>query len=151
MYAVRRIALYAIMFSLASLLLGGALVRPAHAGDFKRVVTSVTTDDVNRAAMAIKFTQAIMKERGIEGMLFFNVYGVRLVNAATPSPQYGNGETIAAMLAAFIKDGGVVLACPMCMQHVGKMANADLLPGVAAEKGAGARAMSAPDTLALSY
>jgi len=118
---------------------------------FKRVFTSITTDDVNRAAMAIAFTRSIMQEKGIEGVLFFNVYGVNLVNAKKPSPTYGNGKTIAVMLKEFIQDGGVVIACPMCMEHVGGMTTADLLPEISAVKGGGVHAVTAPDTLALSY
>jgi intracellular sulfur oxidation DsrE/DsrF family protein len=129
------------------------LSAPHHvrAEGFKQVVTSVTTDDVNRAAMAIQFTRSIMQEKNCAGVLFFNVYGVNLVNAKIASPTYDSGESIAAMLADFMKAGGQVFACPMCMKHVGKMTNADLLQGVAAVKGAGVKAVSAPDTLVLSY
>ncbi len=117
----------------------------------QRVVTCVTTDDVNRAAMAIEVTKAIMRERNVEGVLFFNVYGVNLVKARKLSPEYGDGRSIATMLAEFMAAGGKVLACPMCMKNVGNMTNADLLEGVVAVRGAGVRAISEPDTLVLSY
>lgn len=133
------------------LIMGMVFPQQANAGEIKRVVTSITTDDVNRAAMAIQFTSAIMKEKNVEGVLFFNVYGVRLVNTKMRSPVYGTGETVAAMLMAFMKAGGKVMACPMCMKNVGRMTNAQLLQGVVAMKGGGVKAISAPDTLALSY
>lgn len=148
MILCRRFALVILVLCSVAMLSAPLHVR---AEDFKQVVTSVTTDDVNRAAMAIQFTRSIMKEKNCRGVLFFNVYGVNLVNSKIASPTYDNGESIATMLADFMKDGGQVLACPMCMQHVGKMTNADLLQGVAAAKGAGVKAVSTPDTLVLSY
>ncbi|MGX7949699.1 DsrE family protein [Oleidesulfovibrio alaskensis] len=131
--------------------LAGIAPAGADDGDIQRVVTSVTTDDVNRAAMAIAFTRGIMQEKQVEGILFFNVYGVNLVNAGKDSPVYGNGKTVAQMLREFMDAGGVVMACPMCMQHVGGMTSADLVQGVSAVKGGGVKAVSGPRTLALSY
>ncbi len=128
-----------------------AVPQQADGMQHKRVFTSVTTDDVNRAAMAIKFTQSVMQSRNMQGVLFFNVYGVNLVNASKPSPGYGNGQTIATMLKEFMNAGGVVMACPMCMEHVGHMQQADLLHGVTAVKGGGVKAVSMPDTMVLSY
>lgn len=116
-----------------------------------RVVSNITTDDVNRAAMAIKFTQAAMENNGAQGVLFFNVYGVHLVNKAVPSPVYATGQSIHQMLEEFMAAGGSVLACPMCMKNVGGMSQADLLAGVHAKKGAGLAAVTTPDTLVLSY
>lgn len=116
-----------------------------------RVVANVTTNDVNKAAMAIKFTHNIMKAKGMTATIFFNVYGVELVNKNRPSPVYPNGQSVSEMLAAFIRDGGTVLACPMCMKNVGGMTNADLIEGVSSREGAGLAAITQPDTLVLSY
>lgn len=127
------------------------LAVPAFAGTPKRVFTNVTTDDVNRAAMAIKFTHAAMKKKGLQATLFFNVSGVHLVNKNVPSPVYPTGDSIRTMLAAFIADGGTVIACPMCMKNVGGMTNSDLLDGVSAKPGMGLDAATTPDTLVLSY
>lgn len=134
-----------------SALLLPLLTVAAFAGQPKKVVTMVATDDVNRVAMAIKFTHAAMKNKGMQATLFFNVYGVHLVDKKTPSPVYPTGESIVAMLKAFMKDGGTVLACPMCMKNVGGMTNADLLDGVVAQKGGGLNAVTGPDTLVLNY
>lgn len=123
----------------------------AVAGTHKRMLTSVTTNDVNRAAMAIKFTHNAMKSQGVQATLFFNVEGVYLVDKNKPSPMYPNGQSLKQMLEAFMADGGRVIACPMCMKNVGGMTNADLMPGVIAQKGAGMNAMFEPDTLVLSY
>lgn len=123
----------------------------AQAAGMSNVVTSVTTNDVNKAAMAIKFTHAIMKKKGMQATLFFNVYGVALVNKNRPSPIYPTGESIKDMLDAFMKDGGTILACPMCMKNIGAMTNADLIEGVASMEGGGLQAITAPDTLVLSY
>ncbi|MCK9239352.1 DsrE family protein [Desulfocurvus sp.] len=135
----------------AALLLALLLALPARAGAPARVMTSVTTADVNRAAMAIQFTHAAMKSKGLPATLFFNVDGVRLVHRGVPSPVYPSGQSIRDMLAAFMRDGGTVLACPMCMKHVGGMTEADLMDGVAARAGAGLDAALAPDTLVLTY
>ena len=140
-----------IAMVLMSVLFVSLLFSAAFAGMNTRVVTNVTTNDVNRAAMAIAFTRAMMTTKGMEATLFFNVYGVELVNKTRPSPIYPTGQNIAQMLAEFMKDGGTVLACPMCMKHVGGMTNADLLPGVTSAKGAGLEAATRPDTLVLSY
>ncbi len=135
----------------ATVLLITLLCASAFAGANKQVVANITTNDVNRAAMAIKFTHAIMKNKKMPATLFFNVYGVELVNKTKPSPVYPTGQNISQMLAEFIKDGGTVLACPMCMKNVGGMTNADLMAGVAAKKGSGLEAITQPDTLVLSY
>lgn len=148
MIVQRRITLAFLTLCLAVV---AFLPQQARAGEIKRVVTSITTDDVNRAAMAIKFTQSIMKQKNVEGVLFFNVYGVKLVNSKMPSPMYRNGESITVMLTDFMKAGGKVIACPMCMKNVGNMTNAELVPGVVAVKGGGVKAVSMPDTLALAY
>lgn len=127
------------------------LALPAAAGAPERVVANITTDDVNRAAMAVKFTHAAMKQKGLQATLFFNLYGVRLVNRHVPSPIYPTGDSIHQLLASFMADGGKVLACPMCMKNVGGMTNADLLQGVEAAPGEGLDAVTAEDTLVLSY
>ncbi len=135
----------------SALLLTLLLALPALAGPPARIMTSVTTDDVNRAAMAIQFTHAAMKSKGLPATLFFNVDGVRLVHKGIPSPVYPSGQSIREMIAAFMHDGGTVLACPMCMKHVGGMTEADLMDGVAARAGAGVDAATQPDTLVLTY
>ncbi|WP_319584870.1 hypothetical protein [uncultured Pseudodesulfovibrio sp.] len=127
------------------------LATTAVADESRKVFTNVSTDDVNKAAMAIKFTHGIMKSSGMPATLFFNVYAVRLVNRNVPSPMYPNGQSLLQMLEAFQKDGGIVLACPMCMKNVGGMTTADLYPGVSAVEGGGVKAASQPDTMILSY
>jgi len=127
------------------------LCSAALAGTPKHIVTMVATDDVNRAAMAIEFTHAAMINKGLDATIFFNVYGVNLVNKEMPSPLYPNDKSIRAMLESFMKDGGSVLACPMCMKNVGGMENADLMQGVVAQKGGGMTAVTQPDTLVLNY
>lgn len=137
-----------ILVALCGLVLG--LAQTAMAGN-SRVVANITTRDVNKVAMAINFTHTIMKKKGYEATLFFNVYGVALVDKRKPSPIYPTGESIAKMLDAFLADGGTIVACPMCMKNVGGMSNEDLLPGVQAKPGMGLEAITRPDTLVLSY
>lgn len=119
--------------------------------DHSNVFTNVTTADVNKAAMAIKFTHNIMKKKGLKATLFFNVYGVALIDKTKPSPIYPTGESIADLLQKFMDDGGKVIGCPMCMKNVGGMTNDDLLPGVQSSPGLGVEAAARPNTLVLSY
>lgn len=134
-----------------SALLVLALALPALSGTPQRVFANIATDDVNKAAMAIKFTHAAMKQQGVAATVFFNVYGVRLVNKNVPSPVYPTGQSIHQMLEEFMADGGTVLACPMCMKNVGGMQQTDLIAGVKSKPGAGVEAAMAPDTVVLSY
>jgi len=128
-----------------------SIATASYAVDYANVFTNVTTADVNKAAMAIKFTHSIMKDKGLKATLFFNVYGVALIDKTRPSPIYPSGDSIAKLLQEFMADGGVVIGCPMCMKNVGGMTNADLMPGVQSAPGMGVEVATRPDTLVLSY
>lgn len=129
----------------------GVTTSYAGPGGYSKVFTNVTTADVNKAAMAINFTHTIMKKKGVEATLFFNVYGVALIDKTKPSPIYPTGKSVAEMLKAFMDDGGVVIGCPMCMENVGGMTKDDLMAGVTASPGMGLEAATTANTLVLSY
>ena len=91
---------------------------------------SMTTDDIDRAAMAIGFATKIRKQTGRPVTIFFNTQGVRLVDVDIPQNTHKSGNTIHEMIQMFMDEGGVALVCPVCMVNVGGMETEDILPGV---------------------
>jgi predicted peroxiredoxin len=121
-----------------SLLLAVMLVLPAlaehHEGmeddDQQSLFVNLTSDELNRAAMAISFATRVRVEKQIAVTIFLNVEGVRLVDPRVPAQTYATGQTPQEMLAAFLEAGGTVIACPMCMKNVGGLTADDLMDGV---------------------
>lgn len=104
----------------------------AHSGEeFKDgLFVNLTSDELNRAAMAISFATKIRLDMGKPVTIFLNVDGVRLAHKDAPQEPYGmDGKTIHEMLQAFMDAGGTVLVCPMCMMNVAGMTADDLIPG----------------------
>lgn len=91
---------------------------------------NLTSDDLNRAAMAVNFANSVLTTRGIPVTIFLNVEGVHLADTTIPQHTHVTGETIQTKLRNFMANGGTVLICPFCMQNVGGMTQADLLEGV---------------------
>jgi predicted peroxiredoxin len=91
---------------------------------------NLTSNEINRAAMAVNFGHRVLLKKKIPATIFLNVDGVRLLNKNIPQHQHAKGKTIHQMLQAFMKDGGKVIVCPMCMKHVGGMSKDDLIDGV---------------------
>ena len=100
------------------------------ADENKSLFINLTSNEINRAAMAINFGHRVLQKKKMPTAIFLNVEGVHLVNKNIPQHQHKNGKTIHEMLAAFIQDGGKVIVCPMCMKNVGGMEKSDLLAGV---------------------
>lgn len=96
----------------------------------KSLFINLTSNEMDRAAMAINFGTRVLDQKKIPVTLFLNVDGVRLVNRNIPSGTHVSGKTLHKMLADFMAGGGHVIACPMCMKNVGGMTKADLLDGV---------------------
>ncbi len=91
---------------------------------------SMTTDDIDRAAMAVGFATKIRKNTDRPVTIFFNTQGVRLVDVDIPQSVHKSGNTIHEMIQMFMDEGGVALVCPVCMVNVGGMETIDILPGV---------------------
>ena len=118
----------------------------------QRLFVNLTSDEMNRAAMAIGFGTKVRKQKKIPVTIFLNVDGVRIADKNLPSHKHANGKSLKEMLADFIKDGGRVIVCPMCMKNVGGMSKGDLINGV--EVGGPDvtwPALFAEDTTVLSY
>jgi len=120
---IRRTALAIISLFI---LLSGSAANAAEGSLF----INLTSNEINRAAMAVNFGHRVLQKKKIPVTIFLNVDGVRLVNKNIPQHQHAKGKTIHQMLRAFIKDGGSVIICPMCMEHVGGMSKTDVLEGV---------------------
>jgi len=115
-----------ILSSLIALSVFGA---PAIADD-DRLFINLTSDEMNRAAMAIGFGHKVLTKRKIPVTIFLNVAGVRLADKNIPQHSHVSGKTPQQMLSGFMKDGGTVIVCPMCMKNVGGMTSNDLIDGV---------------------
>ena len=106
------------------------LTGPLSAAEPGSLFINLTSNEINRAAMAVNFGHRVLLKKKIPATIFLNVDGVRLLNKNIPQHQHAKGKSIQQMLQAFMKDGGKVIVCPMCMKHVGGMSKSDLIDGV---------------------
>jgi len=116
------------------LALAAALVVPqlaASPDEKPGLFVNLTTDDTWSAAMAVHFAHdKVLKQGHTPVTVFLNVRGIYHAHRERPSHSHGLvGQSIQEMLAAFIADGGQVLACPTCLKAAGMQAE-DLLAGV---------------------
>ncbi len=91
---------------------------------------NLTSDEINRAAMAIFLADRSLEEKGASVAIFLNVEGIRLADKHLPRHRHAKGKTTTEMLHEFMNKGGQVFACPMCMANVGGMSPDDLIEGV---------------------
>lgn len=91
---------------------------------------SLTTDDIDRAAMAVGFATKVLQGTEKPVTIFLNVEGVRLVDKNIPQNTHKSGMTVGQMLDTFMAEGGVVLVCPVCMKNVGGLAESEIADGV---------------------
>jgi predicted peroxiredoxin len=126
---------------------------PRAAADLENgLFVSLTTDDIDRAAMAIGFATKVVMGTEKPVTIFMNVEGVRLVDTNIPQSTHKSGMTIAEMLDKFVAEGGVALVCPVCMKNVGGLAENEIMEGVIIGTPEYTwAAMFAPGTTVLSY
>jgi predicted peroxiredoxin len=91
---------------------------------------NLTTDDIDRAAMAIGFATKVLNNTDKPVTIFMNTQGGRLADTNIPQNIHKSGKTMGEMLQKFMDDGGVALVCPVCMVNVGGMAEEDVMDGV---------------------
>jgi sulfur relay (sulfurtransferase) complex TusBCD TusD component (DsrE family) len=104
---------------------GAAEVQKKEGGIF----VNITSSDAIRAPMAVRFAEKGI-ERGIPMTIFLNVEGVRLAVKKFHSPQCKKaGSCVQEMLTKFMKNGGRVIICPMCLESNG-YDKSDLIDGV---------------------
>jgi predicted peroxiredoxin len=115
---------------LLSLIFGlGLLTASASAAEQKSIFVNVTSSDNIKAPMAVMFANKGL-QRGIDMTIFLNTEGVKLaVKGYNPPTNAANGKNIHEMLAMFMKKGGKVIVCPMCLKAQG-YDQKDLIPGM---------------------
>jgi sulfur relay (sulfurtransferase) complex TusBCD TusD component (DsrE family) len=96
---------------------------PAIAGEKDSLFVNMTADHPHRSTMAIQFSKSQF-ERGHPVTIFLNDKGV-LVGSKANARIYKEQQSA---LAQIIKQGGVVIVCPMCMKKYG-VKESDLIDG----------------------
>jgi len=103
----------------------------AHASDNgKKLFVNLISDDLDRAAMAVSISNKTLSTGKIKVTIFISAQGVRWVDKKIPQNTYVNGKTIPEMLQNFMKSGGQVIVCKMCMKNVGGMKTSEVIEGV---------------------
>lgn len=95
---------------------------------------NLTTDDTWAAAKAIFFAhEKVLKSGHKPVAIWMNVRAIYLIDKKRPSHVHGlmkeQGASIQDMLTAFMKDGGIVIACGACSQAAG-LKKEDFIDGV---------------------
>ena len=115
----------------------------------KKLFVSLTTDDLDRAAMAVGISNKVLSTEKIPVTIFLSAQGVRWADKNIPQNRYANGKTIPEMLQGFMKSGGQVIICKMCMKNVGGIKQEEVVEGI---KFSGTlQALFADNTTVLSY
>ncbi len=114
---------------LTLLLALGLLGTAASADTQKSIFVNVTSSDNVKAPMAVMFATKGL-QRGLKMTIFLNTEGVKLAVKGFNSPTNAvNGHNVHQMLEMFMKKGGEVIICPMCLEAQG-YDESDLIPGV---------------------
>lgn len=134
-----------LMLGLCLALMGNAAVAQDNATKTQEAATpqaevqqglfiNLTTDDTWAAAKAIMFAhQKALKTGKKPVAIWLNVRGIYLIDKNRPSHVHGlmkeQGTSIQDMLTAFMKDGGIVIACGACSKAAG-LTKDDFIDGV---------------------
>ncbi|RDH80699.1 MAG: hypothetical protein DIZ80_16870 [endosymbiont of Galathealinum brachiosum] len=115
----------------------------------KKLFVNLISDDLDRAAMALGISNKVLSTENIKVTIFLSAQGVRWADKNIPQNSYVNGKTIPEMLQAFMKAGGQVILCKMCMNNVGGIKQSEVIDGI---KFTGTlEALFADDTTVLTY
>lgn len=112
------------LFACAAIVASPIAVSPAFAGDTDPLFVSATTDQPQRAEMALMFSKHQL-DRKHPVTIFLSDRGVLIASKASGKKFKEQQELLGKLIAA----GATVIACPMCMDYYG-VKEADLLPGV---------------------
>lgn len=96
----------------------------------QNLVVNLTSDEMNRATMAIAFSTKVLTEKKIPVTIYLTVEGVRIVDMNIPEHRHANGKSLKEMLSDFMEEGGNVIICGMCMKNVGGIKKDEVLEGV---------------------
>jgi len=121
------------------------------ADENKTIFYNLTTDEAWAAGMALGQANKAL-EGGYDVVIFLNVRGVLLASKSFKSDiSPASGVSLQEMLKAAMKKGAKAIICPMCMNKVG-LTEEDLIDGIV--KGGPDvtfKAMTADDTVVISY
>ena len=98
--------------------------------DDKKLFVNLISDDLDRAAMAVSISNKVLSTGDIPVTIFLSAQGVRWVDKNIPQNRYANGKTIPEMLQGFMKSGGQVILCKVCMENVGGIKQEEVIDGV---------------------
>lgn len=115
----------------------------------QRLFVNLTSDEINRATMAIVFSTRVLTEMNMPVTMHLTVEGTRIADRNIPEQTNADGNTLKGLLSKFMSEGGRVFVCGMCMENVGGIKMDELVEGVEVEG-----AMSAifePGTTVVSY
>ena len=98
--------------------------------DDKKLFVNLISDDLDRAAMAVSISNKVLSTGDIPATILLSAQGVRWADKNIPQNSYVNGKTIPEMLQGFMKSGGQVIICKMCMTNVGGIKKEDVIDGV---------------------
>ena len=134
---------------LLTLLFFGASSAGFAANKDKKLFVNLISDDLDRAAMAVSISNKVLSTGDIPVTIFLSAQGVRWVDKNIPQNRYANGKTIPEMLQGFMKSGGRVILCKMCMENVGGIKLEEVIDGV--EFTGTLSALFADNTTVLTY
>jgi predicted peroxiredoxin len=107
---------------LATLLPATAATVHAQEGpEAQRVVVHLSslTNNLHAANMALKFG-ALLERQGAEVTLFIDLEGARLADVRQPlNLTWGDGPSVADLLADYLAAGGEIMVCPHCAAAIG--------------------------------
>jgi predicted peroxiredoxin len=136
---------------LALALLSVAGMAPVSADEQETIFYNVTTDEAWAAGMALGQANKAL-DVGYKVVIFLNVRGVFIASKAFVTDTSGaTGKSMQEMLKAAMGKGARAIICPMCMKKAG-MTMDDVIEGVV--KGGPdvtMKAMTADDTVVISY
>jgi len=126
----RSIAVFMVLLAVLLPLAQPVLAQEDDESGTRSLFINLTSDEVNRARMAITLAHRVLMEKKIPVTIWLNVEGVRLLDSRLSPARYGDGKSTMGELEAFMRDGGTVMVCPMCMKNVGGLTPEDLPKGV---------------------
>jgi predicted peroxiredoxin len=115
----------------------------------QKLVVNLTSDEMNRATMAIALSTKVLTQKKIPVTIFLSVEAVRIVDMNIPEHRHANGKSLKEMLSEFMEEGGRVILCGMCAKNVGGIKNDEVLEGV--QHGGGMAALFEDDTTVMTY
>lgn len=124
-----------LLLALITAVLVSGLASTATAANTKGgLFINLTTDDTWSAAKAILFAhEKVLKAGHTPVAIWMNVRAIYLIDKKRPSHVHGlmrqEGQSIQDMPAAFMNDGGVVIACGAC-SHAAGLKKTDFIDGV---------------------